>query len=153
MGHDKRQRRRRNCPAAERTARWRLWIALLLVLGLGQINFFVGLAGLLGSTVVRQMVQQAGYGVLNVAAGALLLGLGGIALALWRRNSRAARLAFYLAAGVFTLVSGAEVIGIARGDDENAAARITGVLLRLLVFVPLIAGGASAATRVRKQER
>jgi hypothetical protein len=136
-------------PAAERTTRWRLWIALLLVLGLGFLNLIVGLAGLRGIALVR----HAGFGILNAAAGALLLGLGTVVLVYWRRKVRAARLAFYLAAGVFTLVSGAEVIVIARGGDENAAARITGVLLRLLVFVPLIAGGASAATRVRKQER
>ncbi len=137
-------------PAAERTARWRLWIALLLVLGLGAINLIVGLAGLRGIASVR----HAGFGSLNATAGALLLGLGIVALAVRRRGAdRAARLAFYFAAGVFTLVSGAEVIAVARGGDENAGARITGVLLRLLVFVPLIAGGANAASLVRKQER
>lgn len=133
----------------ERSARWRLWVALLLVLGLGFINLIVGLAGLLGSAPAR----HAGFGILNAAAGAMLLGFGAHALA-WRRRGAPPALSFYLAAAVFALVSGAEVIAVARGGDENAATRIAGVLVRLLVFVPLITGGASAAAAlVRKQER
>jgi len=140
-------------PAAERTARWRLWIALLLVLGLGLVNLLVGLAGLLGSTAVRAAGRQAGYGSLNVVVGVLLLGLGSVALTRWRRDGRAAALAFYLATGVFTLLSGYQVIAVARGGNKDALTDVAGLLLRLLVFVPLIAGGASAAARVRKQER
>ena len=130
-------------PPAARPGRWRPWLALLLVVGLGLINLLFGLAGLGGSAAVR----QAGFGVLNVAAGALLLGLGVAALTRRRRNARLAALTLFVAAGIFVLQSGAEVIDVARGGDENAQTRIAGLLLRLLVFVPLIAGGAASVRR------
>ena len=132
-------------PKAIRAARWRFGIAVALVLGLALVNLAVGvLASALGNAAARDLVGGTGSGHITVlAAGGVFLALGLIALVgRWPG-------AFWLAAALFIGVTFKQVVDVARQSDENTLVNTAGLLLRLIVFVPLIAGGAGALARLR----
>lgn len=140
--------------AVLRRARWRLGIALALVFGLALANLIVGLAAgaPFNNSLARELAGSSATGARFLTlAGAVFFALGLIAV-LGRRSPGA----FYLAAVLFAGVTFKQVVDVAAaarqgggGDGDAALVNTAGLLLRLVVFVPLIAGGAGALKRLQ----
>lgn len=119
-----------------RALRLRRGLALLLIFGLGAGNLAAGLAA---GPFSQAGARAAGYGPYNLFVGALFIALG--LLAAVARWSPAFWLAAALAAGdaFYTVV----LVSRQQGAGDLGV-RIAGLVLRLIVLVPLIAGGAGA---------